>query len=556
MNMILHDCPTAEIWRDNTLSSPYFKQGNNIKTFDFGVANPPFSNKAWRTGFDPDHDAYGRFAYGIPPTKNGDYAFLLHLLTSLKSHGKGAIILPHGVLFRGGSEAEIRKNLVRRGFIKGVIGLPANLFYGTGIPACIIVLDKENAQARTGVYMVDASKGFRKDGNKNRLRAQDIHKIVDAFTRQLEIDKYARLVPTAEIEANDSTEPEDLQDIEAHLRGGILDRDVDDLGRYWQVFPGLRAGLFEPADRPGYSQLKVAISDIKVTIFGHPEFTAFQQAVGARFAEWRAANTPILKDITMGDHPKVLIENLSEGLLEAFKPAPLIEAYDVYQHLMDYWDQTMQDDVYLLVQEGWQAVVDGKPNTDLIPAPLVINRYFAAEARAPEDLEAQREAITRQMDELDEEHGGEEGLLAAEARTDKGALTKASLKARLTEIKQDPEAAEEKKLLQDYLDLMEQETAAKKRLKEAQKALEAKVAAQYGKLTEDEVKDLVVDNKWLAALAAAVQTELDRVSQALTGRVRQLAERYAEPLPRLAEEVQALAVLVNEHLQKMGAVWN
>ena len=164
--------------------------------------------------------------------------------------------MPHGVLFRGGAEGGIRKNLVRRGYIKGVIGLPANLFYGTGIPACIIVLDKENATARKGVYMIDASKGFIKDGNKNRLRAQDIHKIVDAFTKQLEIAKYSRLVPVAEIEANDynlnlpryidSTDPEDLQDIDAHLRGGIPNRDVDDLDRYWQVFPSVHAMLFAP----------------------------------------------------------------------------------------------------------------------------------------------------------------------------------------------------------------------------------------------------------------------------------------------------------------------
>ena len=184
MNMILHDCPTAEIWKDNTLSSPYFKQTNgSLMTFDFAVANPPFSTKAWSNGFNPQADEFNRFAYGIPPAKNGDYAFLLHILASLKSTGKGAVILPHGVLFRGGAEAVIRKEVVRRGFIKGIIGLPANLFYGTGIPACIIVLNKENAAAQKGVFMIDASKGFIKDGNKNRLRAQDIHKIVDAFSR-------------------------------------------------------------------------------------------------------------------------------------------------------------------------------------------------------------------------------------------------------------------------------------------------------------------------------------------------------------------------------------
>ena len=217
----------------------------------------------------------------MPPAKQGDYAYLLHILRSLKSTGKGACILPHGVLFRGNAEAVIRKNLVQRGYIKGIIGLPANLFYGTGIPACIIVLDKENAAARKGIFMIDASKGFIKDGNKNRLRDQDIHKIVDTFTRQAEIPRYSRMVPVAEISDPkndfnlnlpryiDSTEPEDLQDIDGHLRGGIPDRDIDALDRYWQVIPGVRAALFKKADRPGYSQLKVAVADIKAAIFGH-----------------------------------------------------------------------------------------------------------------------------------------------------------------------------------------------------------------------------------------------------------------------------------------------
>src|SRR6266480_3729284 len=176
MNMFLHNHPTAEIWHDNSLSSPYFKLDNgNLKTFDFVVANPPFSNKAWSNGFDPTNDLYQRFEDGVPPQKNGDYAFLLHIIRSLKSTGKGAIILPHGVLFRGNAEADIRTNIIRKGYIKGIIGLPPNLFYGTGIPACIIVLDKENAASRSGIFMIDASKGFVKDGNKNRLRHQDIH---------------------------------------------------------------------------------------------------------------------------------------------------------------------------------------------------------------------------------------------------------------------------------------------------------------------------------------------------------------------------------------------
>ena len=177
--------------------------------------------------------------------------------------------MPHGVLFRGNREADIRRNLVQRGMIKGVIGLPANLFYGTGIPACIVVIDKENAVGRNGIFMIDASKGFQKDGAKNRLRERDIHRIVDVFNGQKETPGYARMVPLAEIasETNDynlnipryidSSDPEDLHDLGAHLHGGIPNRDIDALGAYWEVFPALRQRLFSPNGREGYSDARL-----------------------------------------------------------------------------------------------------------------------------------------------------------------------------------------------------------------------------------------------------------------------------------------------------------
>ena len=172
MNMWLHNAGSAEIENNNTLSTPMFTdpKTGKLKTFDYVVANPPFSVKDWKLGVNTEADPYGRFGtYGIPPDKNGDYAFLLHILTSMKSTGKGAVILPHGVLFRGNAEETIRRNIVKQGYIKAIIGLPANLFYGTGIPACIIVLDKEGAATRDAIFMIDASKGFTKDGAKNRL---------------------------------------------------------------------------------------------------------------------------------------------------------------------------------------------------------------------------------------------------------------------------------------------------------------------------------------------------------------------------------------------------
>ena len=590
MNMILHDCPTAEIWQDNVLSSPHFKErAGRLKTFDFVVANPPFSFKAWSTGFDPANDEYGRFEFGIPPAKNGDFAFLLHILTTLKSTGKAAVNLPHGVLFRGGAEADIRKNIVRRGYIKGIIGLPANLFYGTGIPACIIVLDKEDAAARKGIFMIDASKGFIKDGNKNRLRSQDIHKIVDTFTRQLELPRYSRMVALDEISDPkndynlnlpryiDSTEPEDLQDIDGHLRGGIPDRDIDGLDRYWQVFPSVRASLFAPADRAGFSQLKVPVTAIKPTIFDHTEFTAFNESVTKLFAKWKLANTPRLSGIKIGGKPKALIETLSEDLLDTFEKAPLLDPYDVYQHLMDYWAETMQDDVYMIVSDGWKEAVKprliiedkdkknkekadftiGKQKfkAELVPPALMIARYFSSEQAAIEKLEAEVSSIEQKLEELKEEHSGEEGLLA-EVLDDKGNISKGAVTDRLKEIKGDKDADDERKVLDTYRSLLEQESEAGKKVKDATKTLDAKVVAKYGKLTEDEIKILVVDDKWLARLAADVQSELDRVSQSLTGRIKQLAERYIAPLPKLTGEVECLAARVDGHLKKMGAIWD
>lgn len=590
MNMILHNCPTAEIapGGHSTLVDPFFKaQDKSLKTFDFVVANPPFSDKAWKTGFNPAQDEYKRFEDGVPPAKNGDYAFLLHLIRSMKSTGKGAIILPHGVLFRGNSEADIRRNLIKKGIIKGIIGLPANLFYGTGIPACIIVLDKEHAATRKGIFMIDASKWFMKDGNKNRLRYQDIHKIVDTFNKQLEIDKYSRMVPLSEIadpknDYNlnipryiDSTEPEDLQDIEGHLKKGIPNRDIEGLAPYWKVCPALKSKLFGPGERAGYSQLKPESAQIKSTIFSHKEFVAFTQQVHIRFKTWQDKNTERLNSIRQDDHPKSLIETISEDLLTVFAPVPLIDQYDVYQHLMTYWADTMQDDVYMIVSDGWKdasrirLVIEDKDNksretadlvigrqkfkADLIPPALVVARYFADEKAAIETIEAGIASVTQAMEELAEEHGGEEGLLA-EVKNDKGSITRGSVTARLREIKGDPESADEHKVLEDYLDLIEKESAASRNMKEAQKALDTKVAAKYPKLSEAEIKVLVVNDKWLARLSADVQSELDRVSQALTGRVKQLAERYATPLPELNKEVFDLSARVDEHLKRMGFV--
>lgn len=572
MNMILHNNPGAVILQGNTLADPKFGLGE-LKLFDYVVANPPFSDKRWSTGFDPEHDRFRRFeGFGVPPAKQGDYAYLLHIVRSLKSTGKGACILPHGVLFRGNAEAEIRRALVRKGYLQGIIGLPPNLFYGTGIPACIVVLDKEGAQARKGIFMIDASGGFLKDGPKNRLREMDIHRIVDVFSKRLDVPTYARMVSFAEIEKNeynlnlpryiDSQTPEDRQDIEGHLRGGIPEADVDALQPYWTVCPHLRYTLFKPC-RPGYLTLAVEKSAIRSVIYQHPEFTSFMDGMNAHFATWRKKVAASLKALEPGFHPKELIVELSEGLLAHYSGRPLLDPYDVYQHLMDYWAETMQDDCYLTAADGWTAkttrIIEkdkkGKEKDkgwtcDLIPKALLVAHYFVKEQVAIDQLATDLEGVTAHLIEMEEEQGGDEGVFAQFEK-----VNKASVLERLREIQGDKEAKEEATTLNDWLTLSNEETDLKRRIKQAEAALDADAYAQYPQLAESEIKTLVIDDKWLATLEAAVHGEMDRLSQQLTGRVKELAERYETPLPQMVSRVAEFEAKVNRHLERMGFSW-
>ncbi len=572
MNMILHNNAAAEIRQGNTLANPLFKNEiGSLKSFDFVVANPPFSDKDWSLGLDPVNDLYNRFIdFGIPQKKNGDYAFLLHIVRSMKSKAKGACIMPHGVLFRGGAEAEIRRNLIHRGYIKGIVGLPPNLFYGTGIPACIIVLDKENAGDRKGIFLIDAGKGFMKDGNKNRLREQDIHKIVDVFNRLLEIPGYSRMVSMEEIEGNecnlnipryiDSQEPEDIQDIEAHLRGGIPANDIDALQPYWDVYPSLKHVLFENTTRQGYYQLKVEKDDIKQTIFSHPEFTEYGKKVSNAFRAWANKNIPFCRSIDTRTKSKQFIYQLSEDLLHAFFNISLIDRYDIYQHLMTYWMETMHDDVYMIVAEGWQVGNQVEKNGrefegKIIPKQLLINHYFKEEQAKLDELQSGLNAITQEMEEMTEEYGGDEGLMA-DAKNDKDKITVASVKDRWKKIHGDREAVEERQLLFKYLKLVEQESVIKLKFKQANAGLNDKLLAKYASLSEDDIRNAIVIGKWMRSIDVDVHSEMQRVSQKLTQRIKELAERYEIPLPDMLSKIEDLEHKVNEHLNKMGFAWS
>jgi type I restriction enzyme M protein len=616
MNMILHDNPTAQIEQGNTLASPHWTNGHEqLKRFDFAVANPPFSYKSWTNGVDVGSDSYGRFELGTPPSRNGDYAFLLHIITSLKSTGKAAVVMPHGVLFRGNSEKDIRRNLVQRGYIRGIIGLPDNLFYGTGIPACIVVLDKEHAARRDGVFIVDASAGYRKDGNKNRLRERDIHKIVDVFNSRREIEGYSRFVPAKEIKEHDynlnipryidAVDEEDAHDLEGHLQGGIPNGDLDDLGDYWDELPSLRADLFQTL-RPGYSELQVPTDAVKETILEHPDFQTFAAHVRSVTQQWREAHEERLCEIDDEATPSKLIETISEDLLDRFEDVPLLDRYDIYQRLMEFWQETMQDDVFVIVQDGWTAGRDvhtareheepdctfkeGRSKREfvgeLIPPQLIVDRFFPEEKERMEELQAEYDAATQAKEQFEEEHSAEgEVLDGLEGKS--GSVTKGNVKDRVQELKKqalnvfDPMTPEyqqadsitktnfgtrewqkgredahgifaELDVLYDYLHLDDEESTKRTEAREARATLYRSAIDAYDELSVATIKELVVEDKWMATVEEATQDEVRRVTQHLTSRIRDLQDRYEQPLPDIEQEVEERSRRVDEHLEMIG----
>ncbi|MGN8226732.1 type I restriction-modification system subunit M [Gracilimonas sp. BCB1] len=578
MNMVLHNRPEAvhDIMRGNTIADPKFTEHGALKRFDYVVANPPFSYKAWTNGIDPENDAFGRFeGFGIPPKKNGDYAFLLHIVNSLKNTGTAAVILPHGVLFRGNAEGTIRKNLIERGYIKCIIGLPSNLFYGTGIPACILVLDKEQAGSREGIFMIDGSEGYIKDGNKNRLRERDIHKIVDVFREQKTEEGYSRFVPNKEIRKNehnlnipryiDNSTEEDIQDIEGHLKGGIPRSDVEEMNQFWEVYPGLKDELFAPL-REGYLKLKPEKDAIKEVVFSYPEFVRYSETLFELYEGWKQEYYEDMKSIDEDVRPKAFIAEIAEDLLNRYRDKALIDPYDIYQHLMNYWSDTMRDDVYMIVEDGWTATLEpvrtskgkikkGEFTCELIPKELVINRYFPEEQQEIEQLKQQQEEAAKVQEELEQEHAMEGGLLE-EALSDAGNVTKGELTKRMKEIKGDTEFTEEFEVMKKYKTAYDNERKAKKAVKVAEKELDKQVIEQYRNLSEEEIRTLVVDDKWLPAVKALIDREVEAISRSLTQRVNELAGRYEWAVVEIDRDVDELESRVKSHLEAMGVSWN
>ena len=595
MNLVLHNKASGEIHSDNTFSDPWYKDDNDetkLRKFDYIVANPPFSMKNWMDGLKP----YGRFDDfdEMPPEKNGDYAWLLHIIKSMKNQtGKAAVILPHGVLFRGNAEETIRKNIINRHLIKGIIGLPANLFYGTGIPACIIVLDKENTENRTGIFMIDASHGFIKDGDKNRLREQDIYKIVTTFNSMIEVSGFSRFVPFDEIINKnsynlnipryiDSTEKEDLQSIEAHLYGGIPQDDIDNIPHFWNVFPNLKNQIFGEYSK-GFYKLLIQKDDVHKTISENIEFLEYNKKVNNTYNEWKKIANPVLTNLNSTDSNKEIILNLSEEILEKFSKLELLDKYDVYQVLLAYWNETMNDDVLLIIQdelgynlakitddikeepkESKKAKKDSskekKPKEPkiigwegrLIPKQIVLDAFFALEQKEIEKAEEKLSQTESEFEEFIENNSDENGYFTDYMGDDEKIDSKKITSRVKLLTKEKKTQNEEYKILNNYVDYESSIKSQKKHITELKKVLDDNCRNRYETFTDAEIKDLLVNRKWYKAIDDGIQNLYITVANHLTKRIVELYERYENTLSELNTKLAEEEKVVFGHLTQMG----
>lgn len=593
MNMILHGYECSDIQQGDTLNNPQFLSSPTaLQTFNYVVANPPFSQKSWLKSAK-ENDMFERWgngvvdmeegsrtpsSIGVPPEKNGDYAFLLHIIKSMAADGKGACILPHGVLFRGNAEGEIRKNIVKAGYIKGLIGLPQNLFYGTGIPACIIILDKQEASDRKGIFMIDAKDGFVKDGNMNRLREEDIQRIVDTWEAWVDVPHYARFVPQEEIEKNDynlnipryieARDTEIVQDIDAHLKGGLPKHDIDQLSDYWEALPTLKDELVKNQSN-GYYAWAVSREQIDGIINDNEDYQTQQATLKHHcrtdfMEQWQETIYDLAES---SEKPKTLIERMGQSIRNLFGEGNLlVDEYDAYEQLMNYWAETMQDDVYMIMADGWKLNLRPKQKedkkekkmvpvvvktwndleSDLLPVEYIVNRFCKSELEACDELSASIAFMENEVASLVEENDD----VFDTKNFDKEKINLASVKKRAKVTK-----GEEQEHLMEWIELQNSIKAEKAKLKEANDKLLSRVKEEYELLAQNEmrVKNLVKE-KWVNAISTRIESELSRSIEQLKSQLSAISDRYDQTLPSIDKEVEDYESRVNAHLAQMGFV--
>jgi type I restriction enzyme M protein len=582
MNLVMRGIIPANITTRNgdTLEDdwPYFEESDPIGTYnplyvDAVVSNPPYSQH-----WDPSNkETDPRYAYfGLAPKSKADYAFLLHDLFHVKPDGIMTIVLPHGVLFRGGEEGEIRRNLIEKNHIHAIIGLPANIFFGTGIPTIIMVLRQK--RANTDVLIVDASKGFMKVGKNNKLRASDIKRIVDAVTARADIDGFSRKVSREIIRQNDynlnipryvdSSEDAEKWDIYASMFGGIPLSEVDELREYWNAFPGLKEALFTKGASP-YVQL--AVENIEQAVNAHPAVKAFI----ANFTEAFGDFDGFLKDELITNMAGLNIAKeevvLSAAIFDRLASIPLIDKYEAYQLLDDEWAKTSVD-LEIIQTEGWGAVKKVDPNMvikkkngkeeevqdgwvgHVIPFELVQRTLLAAESEALKQKESRLAEISAEYDEildsLSEEEKESEVVNEAKDSFVAVAVTKEAkqIKDDLKKNGAIEEDSYEARILK-VADLLTEEKGLKAQVKSETAKLHLLTKENIEKLSDEQALDLL-EQKWIIPLAESIRQLPHAVIRVLVDKVKALSEKYAVTYAAVEAEIRetesTLSSLIDE----------
>ncbi|WP_088212910.1 type I restriction-modification system subunit M [Shewanella sp. Shew256] len=588
MNLIMRGIKASNIKTRNgdTLEDdwPYFDENDPQGTYhalyvDAVVSNPPYS-QAWDPSFKDSDPRYSRF--GLAPKTKADFAFLLHDLYHLKPDGIMTIVLPHGVLFRGGEEGEIRKQLIEQNHIDAIIGLPANIFFGTGIPTVILVLKQKRGsidKPQNDVLIVDASKHFVKEGKNNKLQASDIKRIVDAVINRDSIEKFSQVVSKQTLRDNgynlnipryvDSSPAAESWDLHATMLGGIPNSEIAQLHQYWQAFPQLHDALFV-AKSAAYSELAIAKRDVNATITQHSQVIEFISAYNQAFDGINGNNS-------FDDYlNKTLIQGwqtvnrnqqepeLSTELFNRLAPIALIDKYQAYQYLNNQW-QLISADLEMMQTEGFAATKQVDPNIvikkkdgkdtevqdgwkgHIIPFDLVQQTYLSDDLAALAQQENRLAEIVSLLEEilesLSEEDKEQDTVKESKdgfANAEVAKAAKAFLKEQKeTKVKFEKESYEAKII--EANKLIDEDKALKKAVKEAQTALHLKTKTTIEGLTDEQVNELL-HLKWIMPLSLELAAMPSAVITQLTSQVQALAEKYAVTYSQVANEIKTTEI--------------
>ena len=580
MNLVMRGIKASNIIARNgdTLEDdwPWFSEGHP-ETYqplfvDAVVSNPPYSQR-----WDPtDKEVDPRFnGFGLAPKSKADYAFLLHDLYHLRSDGIMTIVLPHGVLFRGGEEGEIRKNLIERDHIDAIIGLPANIFFGTGIPTIVMVLKKQ--RTRSDVLIIDASKGYIKEGKNNKLRASDIRRIVDAYECREDIERFCRLVSKDEIRGNDynlnipryvdSSETTESWDIYSTMFGGIPVKEVDALKPYWDAFPGLKYELFEQVND---ATMRIKVQDVGKTIASNAEVVSYQGLFKERFSDFEQyLYDELIDEIDLVSRASEEDE-ITKEVFNRLSGLPLIDRYDAFQDLDDVW-QEISIDLEILQTEGFDAtkkvdpnmVVKKKQGKDVevqdgwvgrvLPFSLVQDAFLTEEVSNLEKSEERLSAITAEITEIFEGLSDEDKDAAGDA-VGEDFFVSSKISAALKQLKdEDPSSASDEESILFRLTrvaaLFNEEKVLKKTIKDVHIGLEKKTKEMIESLTDEQVCALL-DEKWIKPLVYRFEKLPDRVINQLNDLVKALGEKYLTTYSDIDSQIQeaeaSLAAMLGE----------